>query len=623
MLLYDLETDGFLRAMTTIHVMVIKDSETKQRWVFRGPKEARKGAKMLADATQCGKFICAHNGKKFDRPGMNKLFPDLYFVPEFNIDSLAWARAVVPDLKPSDMPRVKRGDLPPRLKGSHSLEAWGYRLGCHKGEFAGPWDVWTQEMEDYCIQDVDVLEALVDHLMSCKLPRAAADLEQGVAEVLGRQERFGVWFNESGAVELYARLATKRDALHNRLVDEFPVVYRSAGEFTPKRDNTTLGYVAGATFTRLKQQQFMPSSREQVIYRLKRMFGWEPTEFTSKGRPKIDDAVLLALPYPEVQPLAEFYLLEKRIAQIATGDAAWLKKVVDGRIHGSVNTCGAVTVRMTHSDPNLAQVPSNRAPYGEECRALFGPPPGWYQVGADADALELRCLAARMSVYDGGAYVDMVLNGRKEDGTDVHSRNAIAFGLDPKAKYFDGESGRDIAKTAFYALIYGAGDEKFGFILTHKRGDAAKAEGKRLRKKFMKAMPAFKKLVDAIKEQAKEKGYLRGLDRRRLRVRSAHSALNTQLQHDGAWIMKKALLILDAKLQEMGFRPADPKTLEGDYEFMLNVHDEWQIAARTEEIAHAIGKAAVAAIVEAGESIQYACPLAGAYDVGRNWAATH
>ena len=97
---------------------------------------------------------------------------------------------------------------------------------------------------------------------------------------------------------------------------------------------------------------------------------------TDSGLPKVDENVLASIDMPEAKLLSEYLLLNKRIGQIATGKQAWLKMEKDGKVHGRVNHMGAVTSRCTHSNPNMAQVPSVGSPYGEECRALFKAPAG-------------------------------------------------------------------------------------------------------------------------------------------------------------------------------------------------------------------------------------------------------
>ena len=77
--------------------------------------------------------------------------------------------------------------------------------------------------------------------------------------------------------------------------------------------------------------------------------------------------------------------------------------------------------------------------------------------------------------------------------------------------------------------------------------------------------------------------------------------------------MKKALVILDQHLQDM---------IPGKYEFVANVHDEWQIEV-DEEHAEYVGQSAVQSIRDAGAHYDFKCPLDGNYTVGRTWADTH
>jgi DNA polymerase I-like protein with 3'-5' exonuclease and polymerase domains len=331
-------------------------------------------------------------------------------------------------------------------------------------------------------------------------------------------------------------------------------------------------------------------------------YGWQPVEYTKKtGEPKIDDEILAALEYPEAQQLSHFMMLNKRVSQIAEGNEGWLKHVTDeGRIHGAVNTMGAVTRRMAHFKPNLGQVPAGYSPYGPECRELFGPRYGWKQVGIDADGLEMACLGHFMQPFDNGAFITSFKEGNKKDGTDPHSRNAQSLDRD-----------RDTAKTFFYAYIYGAGNGKLGAICGGGLG-----LGKAMRTKFEKGTPALGLLVDAVKSKARSHGYLMSLDKHPIPIRSLHSALNTLCQGAGAIIMKKALCILDSEIQNRGYAPG------ADYEFMVNVHDEWQIECRP-EIADEIGKLGCEAITQAGEHFQFRCPLSGSYKVGNTWAETH
>jgi DNA polymerase I-like protein with 3'-5' exonuclease and polymerase domains len=356
--------------------------------------------------------------------------------------------------------------------------------------------------------------------------------------------------------------------------------------------------------------EFNPSSRQHIAKVLKEKHGWQPQEFTAKGEAKVDDDVLASLDYPEAKLLAEYFLIQKRLGQLVEGGEGLMKRERKGRIHGEVITNGAVTGRMTHRKPNMAQVPANRSPYGERFRELFVPRVGWQLVGCDADALELRCLAHYMAAYDNGEYTEVVLKGDKSKGTDMHSVNCRAIGFDPKTH-------RDMAKTWFYAFIYGAGDHKLGLILGEKGDDdTIRKAGHKSRRKFLKSLPALGTLTEKVATKVKATGGLKGIDGRRLSCRSAHSALNTLLQAAGAIAMKVALVTLDDDLTAMGF-------VHGrDFAYCANVHDELQIEARP-EIADVVGKAAAEAIKKAGEKLGFKCELAGNYEVGRNWKETH
>lgn len=610
-LVFDCETNGLLDELDTIHCISLQ--EVDETGAPRGPilsandhgtgeMTVRQAVERLKKATR----VVGHNIAGFDIPAIAKVFPD--FKVQAYFDTLLMSTLVYPDLKDRDFKaRKKQGAnpvLPGKLIGRHSLEAWGYRLGRWKGDYAAqmvargldPWAQWSQEMDDYCDQDVAVTQALFALLMSKGLPTEAIELEQAVAPILSRQQRYGYLFDQEKARELECVLVSRRTALEAELRKVIPPWKVVKRKFVPKRDDKRRGYVKGVEVTTYKDVVFNPASRQHIADRLTAMYGWQPQEFTEKGQPKIDEDVLGALKFPIIPLLLEHFIVNKRLGQLAEGDEAWLKAIKkDGRIHGSVNQNAAVTGRMTHSKPNIAQVPKCGVPYGKECRSLFCVPTGKLQVGADASGLELRCLAHFMAKHDGGEYAKVILEG------DIHSVNQAAAGLPT----------RDNAKTFIYAFLYGAGDAKLGSIVGKGRQAYAK-----LRSKFLAGLPALEKLVRGVKKRAAEKGYLIGLDGRKLHIRSDHAALNTLLQSAGALVMKKALVILDADLQAAGLVPGV------HYEFLANVHDEWQIEV-DEDKAEFVGKTAQAAIRKAGDHFGFRCPLDGEFKIGRNWAETH
>lgn len=613
MLLFDIETNGLLDTLDTIHCVGIHNTATGESFVANdhgASVSVEEALKMLMAADS----ICGHNIIAFDIPAIQKVHK--WFAPAGQVrDTLIMSRLIYANMAEVDFKlRKKNPKLTTKMIGSHSLEAWGIRLGEWKGDYAevmeakglDPWAEWNQEMDDYCGQDVVVTRLLYEKLISKGFSEESIQLEHDVAPIILRQEKHGFLFNSAAAWKLAETLQKRRVILESELRAAFPPWMRGRGVHTPKRSMrrkvvTEFGewreqVTEGAPFTRIEQVIFNPGSRDHIADRLIAKYGWKPRQFTDEGKPKVDETVLEALPYPEAKLLTEYLLVEKRIGQVADGREAWVKAIgKDGRIHGLVNQNGAVTGRMTHSKPNMAQVPKVDSPYGEECRSLFCVPAGRMLVGADASGLELRCLAHYMARWDGGEYAKVILEG------DIHSVNQQAAGLPT----------RDNAKTFIYAFLYGAGDAKIGTIV----GRGAKA-GKALKDRFLKGIPALGNLLSAVKKRAKSSGYLTGLDGRKLYIRSDHAALNTLLQGAGAIVMKKALVILDGDLQERGFVPGH------HYEFVANVHDEWQIECDA-PLAEEIGKAAVGAIRKAGEHFGFRCPLDGEFKIGRNWAETH
>lgn len=629
--IFDTETDGFLEVLTKIHSLVLQDADTGVVWSCHknrgGGESLEEGLALLAEADE----IIGHNIIAFDVPAIQKVYPK--WKPRGIVtDTIILAKLVVhrDELKETDFGHMRKGTLPSKLIGSYSLKAFGLRMGILKGDFEGPWDTWTPQMQHYCEQDVVVTAALYAKLIAKGIPENAAKLEMRVKHIIERQRRFGFQFNSAKAAKLYALLSQRRLELETQLRAVFKPRYRrdgglKASSFTPKKDVKARGYVGGCGLTKVKLVQFNPSSRDHIEHWLKAWFGWEPVEFTDDGGAKIDDEIIRRLPWPEAKLLGEYLMVQKRIGQLAEGKQAWLAKVhPNGRTHCAVDTMGAGTFRMTHFDFNTAQVPGltdrktgGVMPYGKECRELFEAPEGKVLVGCDADALELRDLSGYMARYDGGAYIKTILEGKKSEGTDMHSVNMRALKF----------AGRDPAKTWFYAWIYGAGDEKLGIIAGEPKGAAAKARGKRDKQSFLKNLPAIGKLMDAIKEivghreqrvrgKLKKAGFITGPAGHRVPIRSMHSALNTLLQHAGAIQMKQALVILDEDLQAAGLQPGK------DYEFVANIHDEWQIETFPERAAF-IGTTAEEAIRKAGEHFKFACPLKGNHSVGQTWADTH
>ncbi|CAA2141595.1 DNA polymerase [Hyphomicrobium sp. ghe19] len=603
---FDIESDGLLPEITKIHSLVLKDLDTGETISCTGKRTKgyqtlEFGLKKLSDAD----LIVGHNIITFDLPAIRKLYPK-WKTKAVARDTILLSRLIFADLKDRDFRYAKKNKFPLQFAGRHSLESWGHRIGNYKGDFKGPWETWTKEMQDYCEQDVNVTAQLWHKLKAKGLPEDAIDMEHRVGAIVFRQEQYGWSFDEVAAGKLYARLLKRRDEINAELQEVFPPLTLKI-PFLPKVNNKKYGYIKGEWCEKTKIIEFNPGSRDHIAQRLQKL-GWKPRAFGKDGKPTVDEEVLEPLQkrYPQVKLLLEYLMIDKRIGQLAEGKEACLKKLAtDGAIHGRVDSVGAVTRRMTHSKPNVAQTPAIGVPYGKEFRALYVARRKKKKklVGCDAAALELRCLAGYMAKYDGGAYIDVVLRSDDEEekkaGRDLHSLNAKVLGCS-----------RADAKTWFYAFIYGSGDANLGRIL----GKNKKA-GEESRAKFLKSLPALEKIIKGVKGDVRKRGHIISIDGVPLHSRSEHSALNTLLQSAGAIFMKRAQVILDDQLQKK-WKPGV------HYEFVGTIHDEWQIEV-DEEIADEVGRLAAGAIALAGDYYKFKCPLAGNYVTGNNWADTH
>jgi len=485
----------------------------------------------------------------------------------------------------------------PSREGGHSLDNWGTILNCPKGDH-NVWDVFSYDMLEYCIQDVRV-NALVYQRLLLELrdfKPECISLEHQVQAVISKQIKTGWLLDQEKAYHLLATLKEKKNDLEDEVHQVFKPLPTFVKQITPKiKKDGTLSVVglkflgeqwqtAVAPFSRIDFPVFNLGSRQQIGRHLQ-YYGWKPKQFTETGQAIVDEAVLGTVKgIPQAALIAEYLMIQKRVAQVQS----WLEAVKeDGRVHGYVNSNGAVTGRMTHSSPNMGQVPAVYSPYGKQCRDVWTVPEGYKLVGMDASGLELRMLAHYMN--DEG-YTNEILTG------DIHTANQLASGLET----------RDQAKTFIYAFLYGAGDAKIGSIVGGTRQD-----GKRLKEKFLRNTPSLGKLRERV-SLAAGRGYVYGLDGRRVYVRSEHAALNTLLQSAGAIVMKKALCLLNEYAILWGI----------DYNFIGNIHDEIQTEVR-EEKAKVFGGLAISCVEAAGIHYKLNCPLAGEFKVGNSWADTH
>ena len=597
-LIFDLETDGLYDQVTQVFCVVIHDINKQQTFTY-GPDRIDAAIAHLATAD----FLIGHNIIFYDIPVLQKLHS--FDTKSCIIDTLVCSRLIWPKEVLESLDNEQYTQVPSHLRGSPSLKAWGWRLADHKIDFKD-FTQYSQEMLVYCQKDVEVTKKLWLHIHKQHYPEPALKLEHDFAWAINKQIRSGVPFDFDAALDFVDVLRAKQQELEDELKRIFPPIRHSTW-FTPKVNNKTRGYIKGVPFEKVCIEEFNPGSRDQIADRLKQKYGWKPEKTTEKGNPILNDEVLETLPYPEAKPLAEYMLVKKRLGQITEGKNAWLKLYNNdtGCIHGDVITNGCITGRCAHRNPNMGQVPASYSPYGKECRSLFHAPYGWDLIGIDAKALELRCLAGYLALWDNGDYASLVVN----PDVDIHTYNQEQFGV----------ATRDISKRLLYGMLYGCGAVKAGTIIDpdEKNEIVLRQLGSTAINSYMRGVPALKKLKQQIEETIGTRGYLVGLDRRVLHCRSSFKGLNVLLQSAGAILMKQVVVFVHNNIKEnLGLEYGH------HWQQLLMVHDEIQLACHP-DYTDKIREQAMMAFPQAQEFFGFRCLIEGDSRVGKTWAETH
>lgn len=613
----DIEADSL--TPTHIWCVVTKDLDNGAIQTYLEHERGR-----FREASKSFTSVVGHNLLGFDIPNLNKLW-GTRIEDNLVVDTLVVSRW-----------------LNFNLEGGHSLEAWGQRLGKHKISF-NDFSKFSPEMLEYCIQDVEV-----NYLLYKKFepyvsnPRFARSLrtEHDMAIICEEIKSNGFHFNVDKAKEYASIINRELLLLDNAILDGFkPVVqrgpvhiatYTKSGNLAARiRSKLTEGAgdpPPGAEFSTVGFAPFNPASPSQIVERLNDA-GWKPVvktkghinEERKRGKERDPERLehykkygwsvceenLETLPDsapPAAKQLARRILLASRLSSLNE----WLGKVgSDQRIHGNLWHIGAWTHRMSHDNPNTANIPShyNRkgqvALYGSEFRSLWNVPKGRRLVGVDAEGIQLRVLA---HYIDDPVFTEGLVNGDKSKGTDIHSLNRVLLGADICKS-------RDVAKTFIYSWVLGAGEAKTAQVL-----DCSIPVARSSRDKFVAGYPGLETLkLHKIPRDA-SRGYFEGLDGRYVACKSEHLMLAGYLQNGEAVIMKEANILWRERLRkervpfwQVGF-----------------IHDEWQTETIDDDgVANFVADTQIQAIVDAGKLLELKCPLAGSKNIGYNWNETH
>jgi len=568
-LVLDIETDS-LNA-TKIWVVATKDTNTKEIRTFTNPTK-------FADYIKDYKKFIGHNILSFDAPILNKLWGTNIKVSQIT-DTLVLSYL-----------------FNPNRKGGHSLNNLSSLVGKRKIEFSD-FSEYSETMLEYCINDVEVTEAIYKYLMMYEQPgfsNTSISLEHNIRHIINKQERYGFLLDLQKASELLYEIKTRSEEIESNIQSFFKPKVRAVKDVVIKKkkdgsiSKVGLSHIEDISqsvgnHTLIRYEDFNLGSPKQIVERMNE-YGWKPTRFTPKGAPKVCEENLETLSDAapsSVKNLVLWKTLETRWKTIES----WLDaSSADGRVHGKVFTMGAVTGRMTHSEPNMANIVSSNKIYGKESRQCFIAPTKSVLVDTDASGLELRMLAHYMN---NDAFTNEVVNG------DPHTANMNAAGL----------STRSQAKTFIYAFLYGAGAEKIGSIV----GGSAKT-GSTLKNRFLTNMPDLKKLQEQVIKKASQYGYVNGLDGRRIHIRSPHAGLNTLLQGAGAIVCKQWAIEMDRRIRA--------EKLEA--QLVCSVHDQY-IYEVGEKSLDIFKKVCEDSIKQAGHRLNLRCPLACDVGVGSTW----
>lgn len=637
----DIETDSL--DANRIWCIVARDVTGGDHHVFVHPDKIESERDKYLDLMSSVDKVVMHNGIGFDWKVLCRYFGEDHLPFNKVIDTLIISRLLKYD-----------------RKGGHSLDAWGKEVGLFKGQFKDFEGGLSDEMLSYCKNDVDVTIKVYTRLLK-EITRSGGmetwakpiRLEHDIQRILEKSTENGFLFKADAAEDMLQEITDRMSHLEEEFQRDFPPKLEIVNtlQYKLKADGTPHIRVANAMEKYPKTEiiedtlvcydyiAFAPGSPKKRLDRLWES-GWKPVAKTdghiqwekdikNARRNKEDTEDLLAKEakfkrygwkcneqnlntLPANAPrgahkLAEWMTLDGRRSSLVE----WLGQVKDdGRIHGRFTGIGSWTHRLSHSAPNQANIPAEfhgnadtavkkvKAKYDGPMRALWCVPEGSWQVGTDAEGIQLRLLAHFMKSEQ---YRDAILSGRKEDETDIHNLNRRALVLDHIT--------RDDAKTFIYAFLLGAGNAKIGEILSCSTTQAIEAVDN-----FTQSIDGLAKLKQSTIPKLARRGWFQGLDKRRVHFPGEHYILAGMLQNGESTLMKHACI----KWME----DADREGI--NYKLLTWPHDEWQVEVEgSRDMAERLGQIQRDAIVWAGDYLNLFCPMEGSTDIGKDWRQCH
>lgn len=649
-IVFDIEANGF--TPDKVHCIC-----TKQVGVQGVSEYFDETLEDALDELRSADVIVGHNIIGFDLPVLKDLLG-------FNwkgevVDTLVMSKVLNPDrMLPKNCPVSTKNPITGRLDRStpHSLGTWGYRVGRGKIGYYD-WETFDMDMLFRCSEDVEindmVLLALIEEAGETDWTRSL-ELEYQVAQMIDRQERTGVPFDNSLAREHIEELNTILDKIDSDLRGYWiPEVEQGNELKSPtKKDGSysvhcinwygdDVHQVAGP-FTRVTFSDISLTQRAKLTDQLLRL-GWRPTiktdsgngwKITIKGKP-VDSLNNMKLPVG--RKLSLYFTYAHRRGQVQ----GWVDRLRDdGRLTAGADSAGTNTARMKHRTVVNCPKADKSVIFGKQMRQLFIPARGHKMVGWDASGLEARVMAHYTQPIDGGAFGDLILHG------DIHTHNAHIFfpeetkGMVKADKEFTPY--RNLSKNGFYALVYGSQIPTLAATLKISRKAASdRFDG------FWEGNRTLGILRDKIIRMSDEYGYVPGIDGRKIITRSSHSALNALFQSAGSIIMKKsATMFWESASAEQEV-----------FEFLLNMHDEVQVGVPARNILSFTGTEAAClarpygnqewtypeeqpdggyvtmysrvgelgsqSVRDAGEFYKTRIKMDAEYKVGDSWAETH